>query len=203
MDLCPDDRRRRRTCAGDAPMSPMLSIREVVRDYAVAIVRGLQGEVGDADFLRGSHVIATAKHFIADGGTFEGRDQGDARASEEQLRDIHGAGYAPAIGAGVQVVMASFSSWQGREDPWARRSAHASAQGAHGFRRVHRRRLERTRPGRGLHCNQLRCGDQRRPRHVHGAGQHGRSCTTTRSRRCAPAKFRCRGSTMPCVASCA
>ena len=68
---------------------------------------------GAADFLRGEHVIATAKHFIADGGTFEGRDQGDARASEEQLRDIHGAPYTVAIGAGVQAVMASFSSWQG------------------------------------------------------------------------------------------
>jgi beta-glucosidase len=60
-------------------------------------------------------VIATAKHFIADGGTFEGRDQGDARATEEQLRDVHGPGYVAAIGAGVQVVMASFSSWQGEK----------------------------------------------------------------------------------------
>jgi beta-glucosidase len=87
----------------------------VVRDYAAAIVQGLQGKVGDPDFLRGNHVIATVKHYLADGGTFEGRDQGDARASEEQLRDIHGAGYPPAIAAGVQVVMASFSSWQGRK----------------------------------------------------------------------------------------
>lgn len=87
----------------------------VVREYAAAIVTGLQGEVGAADFLRGSHVIATGKHYIADGGTFEGRDQGDAHASEEALRDIHGAGYPAAIAAGVQVVMASFSSWQGRK----------------------------------------------------------------------------------------
>src|SRR5262249_26398341 len=84
----------------------------VVREYAAAIVQGLQGKVGDPDFLRGNHVIATVKHFLADGGTFGGRDQGDARASEERLRDIHAAGYPPAIAAGVQVVMASFSSWQ-------------------------------------------------------------------------------------------
>jgi beta-glucosidase len=87
----------------------------VVREYAAAIVKGLQGEVGAPDFLRGDHVIATAKHYLADGGTFEGRDQGDAHASEEMLRDIHGAGYPAAIGAGVQVVMASFSSWQGEK----------------------------------------------------------------------------------------
>jgi beta-glucosidase len=87
----------------------------VVREYAHAIVLGLQGDPGKSDFLRGNHVIATAKHFIADGGTFEGRDQGDARATEEQLRDVHGPGYVAAIGAGVQVVMASFSSWQGEK----------------------------------------------------------------------------------------
>ncbi|MGH8178418.1 MAG: glycoside hydrolase family 3 protein [Steroidobacter sp.] len=87
----------------------------VVREYTAAIIKGLQGEVGDADFLRGDHVIATAKHYIADGGTFEGRDQGDARASEEELREIHGSPYPVAIATGVQAVMTSFSSWQGRK----------------------------------------------------------------------------------------
>lgn len=87
----------------------------VVREYATAIVKGLQGEVGAPDFLRGDHVIATAKHYLGDGGTFEGRDQGDARVSEEVLRDIHGAGYPAALTAGVQAVMASFSSWEGEK----------------------------------------------------------------------------------------
>jgi beta-glucosidase len=87
----------------------------VVREYAHAIVLGLQGDPGKPDFLRGDHLIATAKHFLADGGTFEGRDQGDARITEEQLRDVHAPGYVAAIGAGVQVVMASFSSWQGKK----------------------------------------------------------------------------------------
>lgn len=85
----------------------------IVHDYATAMVTGLQGDVGAADFLKGSHVITTAKHFVGDGGTFEGRDQGDNRASEEVLRDIHAAGYTAAISAGAQSVMASFSSWQG------------------------------------------------------------------------------------------
>ncbi|HEY5755764.1 MAG TPA: exo 1,3/1,4-beta-D-glucan glucohydrolase [Steroidobacter sp.] len=87
----------------------------LVREYAHAIVLGLQGDPGKPDFLRGNHVIATAKHFLADGGTFEGRDQGDARITEEQLRDLHSPGYVAAISAGVQVVMASFSSWQGKK----------------------------------------------------------------------------------------
>lgn len=86
---------------------------QIVHEYAAAMVTGLQGEVGAADFLRGSHVITTAKHFLGDGGTFEGRDQGDNRASEEVLRDVHAAGYTAAISAGAQSVMASFSGWQG------------------------------------------------------------------------------------------
>ncbi len=86
---------------------------EIVHEYASAMVLGLQGEPGSPDFLRGRHVITTAKHWIGDGGTFEGRDQGDNRASEEDLRDIHAAGYTAAIDAGAQSVMASFSRWQG------------------------------------------------------------------------------------------
>lgn len=86
---------------------------EIVREYAAALVEGLQGVAGSPQFLRPPHVIATAKHFVGDGGTHEGRDQGDALVSEEILRDLHAAGYPPAIAAGVQSVMASFSSWQG------------------------------------------------------------------------------------------
>ncbi len=85
---------------------------EIVRLYAAAMVTGLQGETGTPHFLDSSHVIATPKHFLGDGGT-GGRDQGDNRSSEAELRDIHAAGYPPAIAAGAQAVMASFSSWQG------------------------------------------------------------------------------------------
>lgn len=87
----------------------------IVASYAGAMVEGLQGEPGDRGFLRDGRVIATAKHFVADGGTTDGVDQGDARATPAQVRDIHGAGYPPAIGAGVQAVMASFSSINGRK----------------------------------------------------------------------------------------
>jgi beta-glucosidase len=83
----------------------------IVADYAKAMVEGLQGT--GARFLDRDHVISTAKHFLGDGGTDGGRDQGDNRASEEVLRDVHGAGYPAAVNGGVQTVMASFSSWQG------------------------------------------------------------------------------------------
>ena len=86
---------------------------QLVHDYADALVRGLQGDPGTPDFLDGGHVLATAKHFLADGGTWAGDDQGDARIGEAELRDIHAPGYIGAIEAGVQVVMASFSSWNG------------------------------------------------------------------------------------------
>ncbi|GAA0303870.1 exo 1,3/1,4-beta-D-glucan glucohydrolase [Sphingomonas oligophenolica] len=87
----------------------------IVRSYAGAMIEGLQGKPGTKEFLRDGKVIATAKHFVGDGGTANGVDQGDNPSSPEQIRDIHGAGYPPAIGAGVQAVMASFSSVRGQK----------------------------------------------------------------------------------------
>ncbi len=87
----------------------------IVASYATAMMEGLQGEIGDADFLQGEHVLATAKHFIGDGGTHRGVDQGDNRASEADLARIHGGGYPPAIEAGALSVMASFNSWHGEK----------------------------------------------------------------------------------------
>jgi len=85
---------------------------EVVRSYAGQMVLGLQGKPGTPEFLDARHVIATPKHFVGDGGT-GGKDEGDNRSTETELRDIHFAGYPPAIAAGTQAIMASFSSWQG------------------------------------------------------------------------------------------
>jgi beta-glucosidase len=85
----------------------------VVASYAGVFVKGVQGEPGAADFLAPPYIISSAKHFLADGGTENGRDQGDAKIPETALRDIHNAGYVPAIEAGVQTVMISFSSWNG------------------------------------------------------------------------------------------
>jgi beta-glucosidase len=86
---------------------------ELVRAYAVSIVQGLQGRAGTPAFLDAGHIVATAKHFIGDGGTNQGIDRGDNRASEQELLSIHGQGYLAAIQAGVQTVMVSYNSWQG------------------------------------------------------------------------------------------
>lgn len=86
---------------------------DIVREFAGAMVRGLQGEPGKARVVLNGSVAASAKHFLADGGTKDGIDQGNAEISEEQLIRIHAAGYPPAIDAGVMTVMVSFSSWQG------------------------------------------------------------------------------------------
>ncbi|WP_346949950.1 glycoside hydrolase family 3 N-terminal domain-containing protein, partial [Dyella sp.] len=88
---------------------------KVVAQYAAAMIEGLQGKAGTPHFLDASHVVASAKHFLADGGTKDGKDQGDAQVSEAGLREVHAAGYPPAIDAGVQTVMASFSSWNGQK----------------------------------------------------------------------------------------
>ena len=87
----------------------------IVEKYAGALIEGIQGKVSDETFLDSNHLIATAKHFLGDGGTVDGRDQGNNISTEEELRDIQGAGYPAAIKQGVQVVMASFNSWHGRK----------------------------------------------------------------------------------------
>jgi beta-glucosidase len=79
------------------------------------MVMGLQGSTSTADFLDASRVVATAKHYIGDGGTDGGIDQGDNSSTEQQLLDIHAQGYLSALEAGVQTVMATFNSWRGQK----------------------------------------------------------------------------------------
>jgi beta-glucosidase len=85
---------------------------EIVRSYSSAIVKGLQGHA-DKDFLSDKRVISSIKHFIGDGGTEKGDDQGDNLSTEQALFDIHGQGYVGGLTAGAQSVMASFNSWHG------------------------------------------------------------------------------------------
>lgn len=85
----------------------------LVASYVGSMIRGLQGPPSTAPILAGPHVAASTKHFLADGATVDGKDQGDATVSELELRLIHGAPYIPAMENGVATVMTSFSSWQG------------------------------------------------------------------------------------------
>ncbi|MBB6094862.1 beta-glucosidase [Povalibacter uvarum] len=86
---------------------------DLVREYARAMVLGLQGEPADRGLIQKGHVAASVKHFLGDGGTKNGIDQGDTDVSEQDFIRIHGAGYPAAIDAGALTVMASYSSWQG------------------------------------------------------------------------------------------
>jgi beta-glucosidase len=89
----------------------------VVSPLAVAAVEGLQGgSVGP------SSVLATAKHYLGDGGTRFGTgdsgyliDQGDTQLSEAGLRTVHLPPYQSALTAGVGSVMVSYSSWNGQK----------------------------------------------------------------------------------------
>lgn len=85
----------------------------LVASYVGRMVRGLQGPPTTGRVLAGPHVIASTKHFLADGATKDGHDQGDAEIDETTLRLVHGAPYLPAIENGVATVMTSFSSWNG------------------------------------------------------------------------------------------
>ncbi len=87
----------------------------IVAAYAGRYVTGLQGRFDPAGRPT---VVATAKHFLGDGGTDRGVDQGENKAPLGELLRLHGAGYEPALAAGVQAVMVSFNSWTftGRDD---------------------------------------------------------------------------------------
>ncbi|MCU4674100.1 exo 1,3/1,4-beta-D-glucan glucohydrolase [Catenovulum sp. 2E275] len=87
---------------------------ELVKQYASAMVKGMQGEAGK-NFMGDGTVIATAKHFLGDGGTDLGIDQGNNLASEADLVRLHAQGYVSAIEEGVQTIMASFNSWHGEK----------------------------------------------------------------------------------------
>ncbi|WP_240808460.1 glycoside hydrolase family 3 protein [Actinomadura geliboluensis] len=73
------------------------------------VIDGLQG-----DELGGpTSVLATAKHYVGDGGTEGGDDRGDVRLPEKELRAVHLPPFQAAVKRGVGSVMISYSSWNG------------------------------------------------------------------------------------------
>jgi beta-glucosidase len=81
----------------------------IVCAYAPRFIKGLQGDFGE------EKVIACAKHWVGDGATLHGIDQGDMCISEAELRKLHVPPYKAAIDAGVLTVMVSLSSWYGKK----------------------------------------------------------------------------------------
>ena len=82
---------------------------EIVTAYAAQFVAGLQGDLGT------DSVVACVKHWVGDGGTAHGIDQGNTLCSTEELKRIHMAAYYPAIEAGVLTVMVALNAWQGEK----------------------------------------------------------------------------------------
>jgi beta-glucosidase len=73
------------------------------------IINGLQGGSLSAP----GSVLATAKHYVGDGGTTGGVDQGNTQLGEAELRSIHLPPFQAAIQRGVGSVMITYSSWNG------------------------------------------------------------------------------------------
>ena len=82
---------------------------ELAEELGRAAIAGYQGD----DLSSGVTIAACAKHFIGDGGTLGGDDQGNTVVDETTLRNLHLPGYLEAIDMGVATIMASYSSWNG------------------------------------------------------------------------------------------
>ncbi|WP_260679374.1 glycoside hydrolase family 3 protein [Thalassomonas sp. M1454] len=80
---------------------------ELVTKYSESIIEGMQQNPLNAN------ITACVKHWIADGGTSYGIDQGDTIASWSELEQTHLPPFKAAIESGALTIMASFSSWNG------------------------------------------------------------------------------------------
>nr|XP_043609190.1 beta-glucosidase BoGH3B-like [Erigeron canadensis] len=84
-----------------------------------SLVTGLQGRPpkdhpNGYPYVAGrNNVMACAKHFVGDGGTDKGKNEGNTIISYEDLENIHMSPYPDCISKGVCTVMASYSSWNG------------------------------------------------------------------------------------------
>jgi beta-glucosidase len=99
----PRDERWGRTYEGFAETPELVSL------LGDASIRGLQTD----DLNNPTAIAACAKHYIGDGGTAGGIDQGNVILTEEELRRIHLPGYISAIENDVKTIMASYNSWNG------------------------------------------------------------------------------------------
>jgi beta-glucosidase len=101
----PQDERWGRTYEGYAETP------ELTRQMSAASVRGFQG----TNLADPATILACCKHYVGDGGTTGGRDQGDVQVNEQTLRDLHMAGYLAALEAGVGSIMVSYNSYNGEK----------------------------------------------------------------------------------------
>lgn len=81
----------------------------LVSELGAAGVRGFQTD----NLANANAVLACAKHYLGDGGTTRGVDQGNTECDEPTLRRLFLPPYAAAVRAGVGSIMISYSSWNG------------------------------------------------------------------------------------------
>ncbi|MFJ8952592.1 glycoside hydrolase family 3 protein [Streptomyces sp. NPDC102381] len=82
------------------------------------VIKGFQGRANGSDLDRNDKVLATAKHFVGDGGTEYGSsttgsytiDQGVTKVTKQELEAVHLAPFGDAVKRGVGTVMPSYSS---------------------------------------------------------------------------------------------
>jgi len=84
---------------------------EIVEQYASRMVKGLQGSSAN-ELKSAEYILSNVKHWLGDGGTWQGIDRGVNKYSESDLLNIHAHGYVSALNAGSQIVMTSFNSWE-------------------------------------------------------------------------------------------
>ena len=85
----------------------------IVARLGSAVLKGLQGSPFDSEYLGANRVLGTSKHFLGEGATTDGIDQGDVDCCEATLRQTHSCGHIAALESGAQIVMAAFNSWRG------------------------------------------------------------------------------------------
>lgn len=101
---------------------------DLVASYAGEIVSALQQDLGD------DSVISCVKHWVGDGGTEHGIDQGNVTGSFETLQNLHIKPYLPALKAGALTVMVSYNSWNGTKCHGNRYLVEDILKGKLGFR---------------------------------------------------------------------
>ncbi|XP_021973269.1 beta-glucosidase BoGH3B [Helianthus annuus] len=83
------------------------------------IIPGLQGDISvgsrkGVPYVEGQNkVAACAKHYLGDGGTHLGVDEGNTIIDAKGLFSIHMPAYYDSIIKGVSTIMTSYSSWNG------------------------------------------------------------------------------------------
>ncbi|WP_406429790.1 glycoside hydrolase family 3 C-terminal domain-containing protein [Streptomyces sp. NBC_01589] len=100
------------------------------------VIQGMQGSASGKDLHRNDKVLATAKHYVGDGGTEFGSsttgsytiDQGVTKVTRQELEAVHLAPFEEAVKRGVGTVMPSYSSLDILGDDQGPVKMHADAE---------------------------------------------------------------------------